>query len=51
MLALTLLDAVFCHPLNNKRVLNKSYNNVYELYVYLERIKVSLFASITFIAT
>uniref|UniRef100_A0A1B6JB81 Uncharacterized protein n=2 Tax=Homalodisca liturata TaxID=320908 RepID=A0A1B6JB81_9HEMI len=40
MVALQLLDTVFGHPLNSTRVLNKSYNMIHDLYIYLERIKV-----------
>lgn len=41
LLALKLLDIMLSNPVNQHRVLDKSYRQLFELYTYMERIKVS----------
>jgi hypothetical protein len=40
LLALHVLDAVFCHPTNMLSVMTKNRDLVLELWLYLDRIKV-----------
>lgn len=40
LLSMHILDAVFCHPLNMSSVMTKNRDLVFELWLYLDRIKV-----------